>query len=96
MKRLELQPIVKEILEKSLIARDDDFILIGMVYYKLHPTDYTFSYIAKHHKELKLPSFESITRARRKVQEEYPELINKEVKEIRTQEEIRYMCEYGN
>ncbi len=93
--KINLQPIVKEILEHNVIAREDDFILIGMVYYKLHPVDYTFSYIAKHHKELKLPSFESITRDRRKVQEAYPELVSEEAKEIRREEEIKYMYEYG-
>lgn len=93
MKKIQL--VVKEILEHNPKAREDDFLLIGMVYYRLYPVDFTFSYIAKHHKELKLPSFESITRARRKVQEEHPELISEFARDIRKQEEIKYTYEYG-
>ena len=70
MKRIE--PIVKELLELYPKTRDDDFYLIGSVYFMLAPEIKSKSFldIIKNHSFYGLPSFESITRARRKVQAE--------------------------
>lgn len=47
------------------------------------------------HKQLGLPSFESITRTRRKVQEKYPTLrANKQMQDIREEQEQLFF-EYG-
>ena len=43
----------------------------------------------------KLPSFESITRCRRKMQAKNEELIDKKTEKIRKEEELKYFMEYG-
>lgn len=75
-KKIELELIVHGVLVKSREARNDNFILVNMVYDELNPStgSKTFDYVMKNHKWLSLPSFESITRARRKLQAEYPQL----------------------
>lgn len=88
-----VEPLVKKILEIDPEARKDDFRLIAQVYY--HYNDeigkLPFNIVMLGHKELKLPSVESITRARRKVQAEYGHLrADKKTIEIRTNEEEEY------
>ena len=70
MKKLE--PMVKELLEYYPVTREDDFYLVGSVYYMIKPEikTKTFLDIMKKHKEYGLPSFESITRAKKKVKAE--------------------------
>ena len=70
-----LKSTVEYILRTKPKARNDDFILIDELYktYGIN-TNTPFSYIVNHHKFLRLPSFESITRCRRKLQEEHEEL----------------------
>lgn len=92
----KLENIVKYVLEESSEARDDDFILILNVYEAIDGDLWHMSFrtIMRDHLELKLPSFESITRARRKVQKEYPELqSSRKTKEVRSAEEKAY-CNY--
>lgn len=52
--------------------RDDDFMLVAMVYKTYYGVGYEdgFLYVMKHHEEMGLPSFETIRRTRQKVQEE--------------------------
>lgn len=85
----KLEPIVKEVLEEDVMSREDDFTLIVDVYYKLNEEviDYTFSQVMLAHKLLGLPSFESITRCRRKLQATYKHLqAPKRIKDIRLNE----------
>lgn len=74
MARLKMvEQAVKAVLTAYPDARDDDFILINRVYQELKfgvGSTY-FDELMTRHKELHLPSFESITRARRKLQQEY-------------------------
>jgi len=74
---------VTYLLEKYPSLRDDDFLLIGAVYYNFYGVDYSdcFLDVMKHHKELKLPSFESIRRTRQKVQEERIDLCSSKAKQ---------------
>lgn len=89
MKLKKLQVLVKKILENNQEARKDNFLLVTNVYDALGiPVKSQFEYLMNKHKEYNLPSFESITRVRRKVVEEYPEL--KEIIEIRKEEEQKY------
>lgn len=86
----KLECIVKSALEESKEARDDDFLLIFKVYKVINESVIykDFRQVMRDHVEFGLPSFESITRARRKVQKEYPELqSSKKTKEIRAAEE---------
>ena len=50
----------------------------------------TVGYVLLNGKELNLPSFESITRARRTIFRKYPELNPEYMKELRQQEENEY------
>lgn len=86
----KLEGIVKDVLEESKEAREDDFLLIFKVYKAINESVIykDFRQVMRDHVEFGLPSFESITRARRKVQKEYPELqSSKRTKEIRAAEE---------
>ena len=85
-KLYKVEETVKEILKEVPAARDDDFILLAHVYYKLDPeiVGTPFNVVMLGHKEYGLPPFESVTRARRKLQAEYEELrANKKVEDAR-------------
>lgn len=74
---------VYKILHKSIEARDDYFLLLFKVWlYELGdecPTEVkqALRYLFKARKEKRISAFESVTRASRKVQEEYPSLRGK-------------------
>lgn len=90
--QIMIEDLVKEILIKNPKTRNDDFELIAEYYYQLCPEilNMKFSYVFLGHKELGLPSFESITRARRKVQAKYQELANEKTKQKRKYLENEY------
>ena len=79
----KMKPKVVYLLEKYPILRDDDFMLIGAVYHQFYGVEYGDSFldVMKHHKEMKLPSFESIRRTRQKVQEERLDLCSSKAKQ---------------
>lgn len=68
--------LVKRVLERNNLSRSDDFYLVVNVYAQINSdVRYKdFGYVMENHKNLKLPSFESITRARRKLQAKFPDL----------------------
>ena len=72
----KVESAVKAVLIAHPDARDDDFILINRVYqrFKFDVGSTYFDTVMSNAKKYRLPSFESITRARRKLQAEYPEL----------------------
>jgi len=74
---------VTYLLETYPSLRDDDFLLIGAVYHHYYGIDYADSFldVMKHHKEMKLPSFESVRRTRQKVQEERLDLCSSKAKQ---------------
>ena len=86
-----LEKTVEDILRKDKLARTDDCYLILEVVRKLYPFEVgkTFADVMFNAK-YKGISFESITRARRKVQKKYPELKDEEVAEIRDIEQEEY------
>ena len=95
----KIEYLVREVLEINKMARDDDFYLVLNVYGEICPNvrDKDFSYVMANHKQLKLPSFESITRARRKLQAEYPELRgSEEVRGRRSKEEDKFRKYFFN
>ena len=77
-----LKPVIKEYLEKHPVLRDDDWWLIGKVYKEQYGINYEMSFleVMKRHKDLGLPSFETIRRTRQKVQEENPHLESSKAK----------------
>ena len=68
--------LVTKILTEHAVTRDDDFKLYVWVCYELCPEnmDGKFSKTMWNHEELGLPSYETVTRARRKAQEMNPAL----------------------
>lgn len=88
---------VKRILENYEDARDDDFILYLLVckIYTDAPTfALSFEDALEHHVKYGLPSYESVTRARRKVKEDYTHLRGRRYKG-RKDEQERYREFYG-
>lgn len=87
-KRIDLA--VKKVLEESKEARCNDFKLISEVFKELgYSETYTLSdiaFLSSIEDGEKFPSFESITRARRKIQELYPSLLDDETKQKRAEE----------
>lgn len=95
-KLIRLDKIVEEILLEDKLAREDDNYLILKVVQRTNPeiAGTTFANVMFNAKSKGI-SFESITRARRKVQQRNPELVNEEIEGIRQAEQLEYM-EYAN
>ncbi len=94
----KVESVVKFILEENKEARDDDFLLVALACRRMCPgvMGETFTSVLANHKDYKLPSFESITRARRKLQAANENLRSSErVRRIRSEEEEEYR-EYAN
>ena len=95
MKLKMLEPIVYEILKDQPETRKDDYILIERVIDRIIPTqDLSFKNVMTNHKELGLPSLESITRCRRKLQAENPDLVDNETQGYR-EEKIDDYVQYA-
>ena len=93
MRIKRVETLVKTILEENKETRNDDFILIAEVYYRLIPdvVHLPFTLVMLSHSDLKLPSLESITRARRKIQEKHEYLrASKKIQEIKKRQEQQY------
>lgn len=87
-----IEKIVEKILRIDELAQKDDCYLILKVIQNLYPLEVgkTFEAVMFGAKNKGI-SFESITRARRKLQKKYPELKDKETAEIRQAEEKEYI-----
>ena len=93
----QMKEIVKQILIENENTRKDDFVLIYEVINKItggYANRMMLSDVANFHVRYGIPSFESITRARRNVQKEMPELKEKKMAEIRANEEKEFREEY--
>ena len=89
-KMVKVEGLVRKVLEEKKEARSDDFLLIFSVYKAIDERIVykEFRRVMRDHIELCLPSFESITRARRKLQSQFPSLKpSKEVRAARKLEE---------
>lgn len=90
----KIEPIVKKVLTEYEDTRNDDFKLIYAVYRELnfyHTTKELFCELMLNHNLYNLPPFETITRIRRKLQKDYPELANEKTKEARLNETMDYI-----
>lgn len=76
MRIKELEKYVLRALEDCERARKDDFLLYGIVleYKNIQVLDATLRGFLGHAKELGVPSFESVSRCRRHIQELRPDL----------------------
>ena len=93
MKKLnQIKAIVGRVLEAHEEARKDDFVLFALVCDEMGvPCNFDFRTMLREHKLFGLPSWESVSRARRKIQAEYRELTDEKTVEKRKEEEARYM-----
>lgn len=93
-KLYKIEEVVKNVLEQYPETRSDNFKLIYSVYREINfkvVTIENFYQVMWYHKEYGLPSFEGITRARRKIMNMHPELKPiKSVEKARKEEEIVY------
>lgn len=91
-----LENVVYTVLVKNKECRKDDFILVLEVIREYCPplVDMKIKDVFLEHKEFGLPSFESITRARRKIQKLHPELVDYYTKKSRNQLEKEYKTYY--
>ncbi len=92
-----IKKTVYKVLKEDDYAREDDWYLIQQVVIALVPgnSGTAFGTILTEMKYEGI-SFEAITRARRKVQEEFPELrAKKDIEKARREEEENYILEYG-
>ena len=87
---------VKSVLEEIPETRGDDFLLIERVVAFSVDTGIKFAEAMKEHEKLGLPSFAGIVRARRRLQEEFPDLLpEEEVQSLRAKEEEAYREYYS-
>lgn len=88
-----IENVVLEVLEAYPNARKDDYILMYFVCRKMckNVIPYSFGSVLLDHKELKLPNWKSIERARRKIQANRPDLVNAKTAAIRHEEEKEYI-----
>ena len=95
----KIKNMVERVLKDNPQARNDDYVLIAEIYKKYYGINFAHGFldIMLNHKRLGLPSFESITRARRKYQEEMPIIYgsNVLVRKARAKMEEEYKEEYG-
>lgn len=90
----KIEDIVKDVLTKFEDSRSDDFILIYRVYQQINENAVVrqpFYDIMLNHKRYGLPPFESVSRARRKIQSKYPELSNKKIADKRLNKTSEYI-----
>lgn len=84
-----LEPIVRDILTQYPETRDDDYLLILKVFDKfIDTTNLSVEAVFKNHAQLQLPSMHTITRVRRKIQEN--ELFSERGKKRRKEEIMDY------
>ena len=87
---------VRQILSDIPATRDDDMLLYGafLAKYSYVAMDETFYHVCRTARARKLPSYESISRARRKIQEQMPSLRGT-MRRRRLQEEEEYHTYYS-
>lgn len=93
MKQYQVQKLVEQVLEEEPQTRNSDNLLILIVVQKIHhfTKSSSFEEVMKNCQV----SFESITRARRYIQKERPELKDKETENHRLEKEFEFHEFYG-
>lgn len=91
-KLYKIKNIVARVLEKHEEARKDDFVLFALVCDEMGvPCNFDMRTMLHEHKLFGLPSWESVSRARRKIQAEYRALTDEKTVEKRKEEEAKYL-----
>lgn len=83
--------IVFEILQEKEETREDDFLLFYEVIKRIGLGNLRLDYILTNHAILGVPSFETISRCRRKIQSDNPNLCSNKIKLIRKREEMEFI-----
>lgn len=88
----ETENIVYEVLSKNKRARKDDFILYGAVIKQqgVNLNQSLMEFLA-YAKERKMPSFETVSRCRRKLQAQNEDLVDLDTKEIRMEQQQEFL-----
>ena len=87
----KLKDVVLEILQENKKARTDDFMLYANVLKKMRcPQNMPLKVFLVTAKSMKMPIFESVTRCRRKIQQDHPELAVKKISELRNKNQQKY------
>ena len=83
-----IEPLVEKALRENELTRKDNFVLyVEVLRNYIHTESMTFEDVCLHHVELGVPSLETITRCRRKLQEKHPELVDPDTAKARAIEE---------
>lgn len=86
------EEVVLELLERNKVLRTDDFLLYCAVLKRIGiDTNKPFREIMINHKILGLPSFETVSRCRRKIQETRQDLIDWGTAVIRADEKEKFI-----
>lgn len=88
-KLIKLENEIYEILKEIPITRTDDHLLYVSYWRKKKP-DVSFVDFWQNYKKYKASGFAGVERCRRKLQERYPELKDKETAEARFEETMEY------
>lgn len=80
---------INKILEEIPETRNNDMLLIDE-YKKRYYSEFTYTDIMRNNEQVGFPSFETITRARRKCQEKKRNLANEKVSKIRNNLQKEY------
>ena len=86
----QIEPLVEKALAYHPETRGDNFLLYVEVLKHFIDTQLPLAYVFTHHKALGIPSLETITRCRRKLQELHPYLRDEKADAIRRQEAGAY------
>lgn len=97
MRLSKVKKTVEKVLRKYPQTRNSDFLLIAYTYKELgYVNENTLFFKAMDDSEKnKYISFESITRAKRSLKYEYPELFNEEVEKKRMEKQKEYIEEFA-
>lgn len=93
---IDNKKLVTYVLQRHPDAKDSDFRLFGWCCAIMRPEvmDMSFKEVMWRHKELNLPSFDTIQRTRQKLQHDHPELRGKAYK-ARMEKANEYRDAYG-
>ena len=88
----KLEDMIKPILKEQPQTREDDFLLYAEIIKACNPKLLQISArtLLICHNELNVPNIKSVERARRKIQEKYPELASERTKRKRAEEKGAY------
>lgn len=88
-----IENVVLEVLETYPNARKDDYVLMYFVCRKMCKNSIScpFGSVLLDHKELRIPNWKSVERARRKIQRKRPDLVDDKTAAVREEEEQAYI-----